>query len=188
MTNTSTLPVTRIEVLAQIEHVRMGTMADGSVVRVTAKIDRRIVGRPVQTIEHDEVAVYHRFTAMWDISKPREGGGQTPPEERVIARPARHVKREDIVLLDEFWQRWHLNDVKAGCDHMPAYRVLEQEARDRGIVDDLGRPNVLRLGTTCPESGYKWGTDWLVEPIPEVDVQRIASLLRRLEHCATVAV
>lgn len=49
------------------------------------------------------------------------------------------------------WKRWHLNDLRSTCEH--------QRAR--------GETYRTHPGAQCPDCGYKLGTAWLFEPVPE---------------------
>jgi hypothetical protein len=85
----------------------------------------------------------------------------------------------DVVQL---WKRWHLNDMRAGCEHQRAEKWEE-------IPVDPSRSNneylVIRgytgwnrmiwkpveqgglLNKPCPTCGYKYGSRWLFEALPQ---------------------
>jgi hypothetical protein len=56
-----------------------------------------------------------------------------------------------VAKLIAVWRRWHLNDFRAGCEH--------QRAR--------GETWETHPLAQCPECGYKLGSAWLFEPLPE---------------------
>ncbi len=62
-------------------------------------------------------------------------------------------------LLD-IWERWHLNDMNAECEHQ----------RARG---ETWETNPLAI---CPDCGYKLGSAWQYEPLPDSVVNFIRSL------------
>ena len=114
-------------------------------------IDRRTYGpfrdgsgdRTVVTLEvrqRDDGHVYASFIS--DVyrkhSSYMSGGGQWQG-----SAPRR---------LKDLWDRWHLNDMRAGCEHQ---RALGWTSYD----DHPSEP--------CPECGYKFGSAWLFEPLPE---------------------
>lgn len=73
--------------------------------------------------------------------------------------------------LADLWERWHLNDMIAGCKHQ------EQGYRD-GIA---GRPtyanNYAGMSEPCPECGYRYGSAWNTEDVPDAVLAEIHSIL-----------
>jgi hypothetical protein len=55
------------------------------------------------------------------------------------------------------WDRWHLNTMRAGCAHQT---VVWEDSR-YGVRPSLERTPV------CPVSGYRYGSAWLVEVLPD---------------------
>jgi hypothetical protein len=53
--------------------------------------------------------------------------------------------------LLNIWDRWHLNDMRAACEHQ----------RERGETWEIA-PSAV-----CPDCGYKLGSAWLKEEVPE---------------------
>ena len=68
---------------------------------------------------------------------------------------------EDAKLqrIVEVWRRWHLNGMHAGCEHQ---RHLEEDT-------------VEHLGEICPVCGYRFGSSWIVEELPEDIIKEIKS-------------
>jgi hypothetical protein len=67
-------------------------------------------------------------------------------------------------LVEQFadvWDRWHLNDMQAGCEHQRAL----------GWTKYNEHPN-----EPCPECGYKYGSAWLKEELPQEVIDFLASL------------
>jgi hypothetical protein len=56
-----------------------------------------------------------------------------------------------VAKLIAIWRRWHLNDMRAGCEH--------QRAR--------GETFETHPLAECPECGYKLGSAWQYEAVPE---------------------
>lgn len=66
----------------------------------------------------------------------------------------------DYAKIREFlklWDQWHLNHMRAGCAHQ----------RERG-EREVGKP--------CEVCGYRYGSAWLKEPLPQHVVDFMASL------------
>lgn len=63
--------------------------------------------------------------------------------------PGWDAAKRDRLL--EVWDRWHLNGMNAACAHQ----------RELGWTYDT------HTGQKCPTCGYKIGTAWLYEPLPE---------------------
>lgn len=70
----------------------------------------------------------------------------------------------DAELAQQFakiWKRWHLNDMKVGCEHQRAlgWRVYD-----------------VHPSEPCPVCGYKYGTAWLKEELPQHVIDFLAAL------------
>jgi hypothetical protein len=76
--------------------------------------------------------------------------------------------------LWEVWEKWHLNHPRAGCEHQRAMgwgkKVLDMPERIplpiSGWVYESEHPEG-ELMKPCPECGYKYGSAWLEESVPE---------------------
>lgn len=58
--------------------------------------------------------------------------------------------QEMVNTLLSIWDKWHLNDMRAGCIHQ---RNAGPTSRDM-------------IGNECPTCGYRYGSAWLYESIP----------------------
>ena len=92
--------------------------------------------------------------------------------------------------MAKIWERWNLNDMKAGCEHQRALgwqdvRINPSELpkthanRDeKGImamwVDQEEHKDGL-LCKPCPTCGYKYGSAWLKEELPQDVIEEIKS-------------
>lgn len=65
-------------------------------------------------------------------------------------------KVDDFVAI---WKKWHLNDMQAGCEHQRIF--------------DWGNDKVKK---PCPICGYKYGTAWLKEDLPDWVVSYLEAL------------
>lgn len=93
------------------------------------------------------------------------------------------VSRASVERLLTVWERWHLNHMRAGCEHQRAEkwdkRPLDQSKPTSAYIqhpDGQMGWNMLTwvpvkdgglLGAPCPTCGYKYGSKWLYEPLPE---------------------
>lgn len=77
--------------------------------------------------------------------------GQIPNSLSLITTPAPGWTLEEIEDLRLVWQRWHLNDMRAGCAHMDLPDDTSYDARQHIV---------------CAKTNYKYGAEWLVEPMP----------------------
>jgi hypothetical protein len=83
-------------------------------------------------------------------------GGQVLDHAKAVVEPARGLDLAEVHHLTEVWDRWHLNGMRAACAH----QQVKWEQSDYGL-----RPS-LTLTEPCAESGYRYGSAWLVEPLP----------------------
>lgn len=93
-------------------------------------------------------------------------------------------ERDELVMT---WRRWHLNDMRAGCEHQREQGWDKQPIDPTKPTDTYGRhfegqqqdswnllgwvrpdehPDGL-LTKPCPVCGYKYGSAWLTEELPE---------------------
>lgn len=63
----------------------------------------------------------------------------------------------------DMWKRWHLNDMHAGCEHQRALG-WEREGYD------------AHPSEPCPTCGYKFGTAWLSESVPDAIIAALKAL------------
>lgn len=90
------------------------------------------------------------------------GGGQNIDTlERADEWTSRAAPLEDLRRLAAIWRRWHLNGMKAGCIHQ-----REGSYSDPAIANQI-----------CPESGYKYGREWLFEEVPSDTVEWLRAFL-----------
>ena len=68
-------------------------------------------------------------------------------------------------LLD-IWARWHLNGMRAECQHQRALGWKYNDHHD---------PKTYQ-GEACPVCGYKIGSAWLYEPVPQGAVDFLSAL------------
>jgi hypothetical protein len=57
-----------------------------------------------------------------------------------------------VLALLDLWDRWHLNDMRVGCEHQRALGWRSYDAHP---------------SEPCPTCGFKFGTRWLSEPVPD---------------------
>lgn len=71
-----------------------------------------------------------------------------------VARFSEGWDKEKLEYFVTVWKRWHLNDMRAGCEHQGSMG-WDKKPIDEGL---LSRP--------CPICGYKYGSAWLFEAVP----------------------
>ncbi len=94
-------------------------------------------------------------------------------------------ERDELVAV---WRRWHLNDMRAGCEHQREAEWDKQVIDPTKPADTYGRHfkgqtqdswNLLGwvrpdehpaglLTKPCPTCGYRYGTAWKYEEVPDV--------------------
>lgn len=141
--------------MSELRDIAIGTTAD----RHLVKIDVRFYVRDgeMQTVEHEQVTSALGF-ACSATSWPNYGRARDCDQAGQCVYLVLEVEKfcdgwdcRRAERLEALWRRWHLNDMKAGCAHMRLPKDTSYDAR-KDIV--------------CPETGYKYGRSWLVEPLP----------------------
>ncbi len=84
-------------------------------------------------------------------------GGQCQDDLSQIINRAIPYKK--IRQIKEIWSRWHLNGLNAGCEHQ----------RDFGWTYDTHE------NQGCPICGYKIGTAWKFEALPQYVIETVKS-------------
>lgn len=117
-------------------------------------------------------------------------GGQNIDEIRRIAGELTKAPPYLRRLL-EVWERWHLNGMRAGCEHQgekwtctaPGCQTengwhLKPEYPKRGdACRRCGRNRWDEPSDHCPETGYRFGTSWLLEELPAEIVDEVRGWL-----------
>jgi hypothetical protein len=140
---------------------KVGTYIDGDdvvTVTITPRLEFQRNDAGSETVDHATLeGPVLRFSVMGATRVGRSEGsaGQIVDELSKVTSfaPGWDAERRDRAV--ELWNRWHLNDVKAGCAHQT---VVWEDS-------DYGRRPSLDLTEPCPESGYRYGSAWLTEPI-----------------------
>lgn len=82
--------------------------------------------------------------------------------------------------LVEIWKRWHLNDTKAGTNRQEkCLNDWREQPEGWSYEEDC---EYLKGHHLYSDRGYKYGSAWLVEPLPEgiiKEVERLCDLLER---------
>lgn len=101
-----------------------------------------------------------------------------------------------LTRFQEVWSRWHLNDMRAGCEHQRAKKWNEIPIDKSKPTNSYGKHfpgqkysswNMVAwvtreehpmglLSFPCPKCGYKYGSAWLYEELPQEVVEFLGSL------------
>lgn len=162
-----------------LDQVLIGRTPDGSRVRVTVELKDLHGGWDIdttETVEHAEIGPFRRLSiSALGYSKHRrvaDSAGQIIDMAELVAHGgevASGLRRQDVARLVEIWREWHLNDMTAGCAHQ---------------TPPVGSTLSERLDQTppCPVTGYRFGSKWLVRPLPEALVTELRELCANLEN------
>lgn len=150
----------------------VGRTLDGDRLWIRVELRRQPTARDWQTVDHRTVSdPLELGISGLVVPKGRRtvgGGGQTVRElGSVIAaeRFADGMTAEDLGELFRVWKRWHSNAFRAGCVHQP-----KPSNTDEGLAMD-----------PCPETGYRWGSAWLAEVLPDDVAEWVRGFAARLD-------
>lgn len=82
----------------------------------------------------------------------RGGCGQIEINPDSFTSFAKGWDRAKVEKLRDIWKRWHMNNMRAGCEHQ---RALGWNKYDEHPSEP------------CPTCGYKYGSAWLKEELPQ---------------------
>ena len=74
-----------------------------------------------------------------------------------------------FIKILEIWEKWHLNDLRAYCIHQ---KPIVEEHKGKSYEELMKIPELQK----CPVCGYRYGSQWRYEPLPEEVVEFIKSL------------
>lgn len=153
------------------EYVFLGTTAARERVLMSGEI-RKSQGT-WQTVDHSEIIdpwclslTSAIFTGRKNISRNHVASGATLEHLGEIVTAAPGYNLAEVRELHAIGTEWHLNTVYPGCVHM--------EVPEGTNVGEL-----LDMGITCPESGYRWGHAWLTRPLPDGIRNRFIDLMNK---------
>jgi hypothetical protein len=109
---------------------------------------------------------------------PRRGGscsgscGQCEERLEEISVFHRGWSKAEVKKLRQIWDDWHLNHMRPGCAHQAEWdtskmlKMPDGKKRAAGWVRHGEHPEGL-LGKPCPVCGYKYGSAWHKESVPD---------------------
>jgi hypothetical protein len=154
--------------------VFVGTTANGERVLMTGELRQE---GPRETIEHEKIEAPVCLSLTSAVFKGKKNtsrnhiiSGATLEHLGKIVAPAPGFTLDEARELHAIGTRYHLNTLKAACVHMDM-DTPECKGKDVGALLDQ---NIV-----CPETGYRWGSAWLVEPLPEEIQARFTQLMQQ---------
>lgn len=100
-------------------------------------------------------------------------------------QPVRYAPGINLLIvrrLQQIWEDWHLNDMRSGCEHQ------REQRWDTWLIDPskpATQSNMLMwkseaegglLGRACDQCGFKFGSAWLFEEVPQDVLDFLESL------------
>lgn len=138
------------------EGIRVGRIVGEGEVFIDIAMRRLHGGR--ETVEHDAIVDPLELSIMGEVRAGSQvvSCGQILDDVRRVTRFARGWTPARLERLCDMWEKWHLNGMKAECAHM---ETVWEEGR-------WGMRPSMTLTPPCPETGYRYGSAWLVKPLP----------------------
>lgn len=131
--------------------------------RAEVTVTVRRVSRSAITVDHERTPDEYAVITF--------GGEAAPKGVRFGTNSSAYgqiVDSLDNPAIRRVWHRWHLNDMHAGCTHQP--RVADYAS-------------VM----PCAWSGYRYGSSWLVEPVPTDEMLRMLDVMRAPDDTTVVS-
>jgi hypothetical protein len=158
--------------------IYLGEDAEGFHHYIELRLTDHETERPKVTMWHDEVHKYASFSASGIITAQR---GRFSNIRYVVAgqcldqtinapglmKRGDMTERDRLMILD-YWQAYNLNDMQPGCKHQQPIKTSDPE------WEALAAEQTAR----CPE-GYRYGSAWLLNPLPEVVEKNIRALIAK---------
>lgn len=138
-------------------------------VRVEVRIYEKKEGRPCLTL----LGTVGRGNGMEMAGQIFANGDK----HDVLTTP--YLDAATLAKLYEIWGRWHLNDMRAGCIHQIAAgwntKRLESGEWEGHAYESEGGC----LCKPCPVCGYKYGSQWLYEALPQEVIDWLVALCQK---------
>lgn len=168
--------------IGKVDYLGNGRKANAVELSVELK---EVSGSAYETTAHEMVTSYVEFSmsgAIWHSNRADVyTRGQNIEEIAEFFPNNARVQR-----LAAIWREWHLNGMTPGCDHQPEeWHCTNHETPVRcgwpAIRDEFGEYPYPQRGDccpvcgrnrwdeptdSCPETGYRYGTRWLVRILP----------------------
>lgn len=124
----------------------------------------------MQTVQHETADGFWRLSMVGEVvefaHRDAATAGQCSEYLLEVVDPEARTL-DQIRDMHDTWERWHLNDLQAGCAHQ---RVVWEDS-------EYGRRPSLSDTLPCPESGYRYGSAWLTEPLPQDVLDKVSRFI-----------
>jgi hypothetical protein len=192
----------RTIVLGKVDYFRSGRSINE--VDIKVRLERKQSASPHLTVDLRPVGVYTEFAmtgAVWNERRTDAVCCGQNVEEFAALFPG----NGPLQRLAEVWRRWHLNGMRPGCSHQAAERwadrPLDPSKPTSAHVPHPGggsgwnmlvwvprrdHPEGL-LSEPCPSCGHKYGSGWLVDPLPDEVEREILALMAEIAASADAA-
>jgi hypothetical protein len=146
-------------------------------------------GAPItkQTTDHRHLAEYDDISICGAVvpkhCRDAQSFGQCTDALDTLDPATLTITRDEVRDLRRLWQKRHLSGMRAHCIHQDAAAHIDREGIstypggwftgkhwDRAIAEQTAK---------CPH-GYRYGSQWLVDVIPDSDMQTARHLANRL--------
>jgi len=147
---------------------------DATSCRVEVEIEIRVYAEKAKDLHGREVDQVERLSICGNIYHGKElieCGQILDTIERAYREKAFErlkISEETLLRLLGVWEGWHLNDMRPYCIHQkPFVKILEIHCPELLKVENLEKLWQVPELNRCPKCGYKYGTEWRYEPLPE---------------------
>ena len=87
-----------------------------------------------------------------------------------------------IPELCEYWEKYHLNDLQAGCVEQDRCIDTYKKNNPEWRYDYEQACNLLKMNDLYKCRGYTYGSNWLVNIIPQEDIEKISILIQKMQE------
>lgn len=140
----------------------VGIRKTGKKVYVELTINQEAENRAKQTITHETITGYKTLSICGDHGQNREEIADINNYKELF------ISENDLKTITEVWERWHLNDLKPNCIHQTSFNCNVGNFTEQAAEQTAKCPN-----------GYNYGSQWLVEPLPENIITDIISIFEK---------
>jgi hypothetical protein len=126
--------------------------------------------RTAQTTTLQTIAAYKTLSICGN-------GGQNLEETADInSYKELFVTESDLNTIIDIWNKWHLNDMNAGTEKQQAF-INEWKKLNKYEYSEVCE--ALKEVNLYIDNGYKYGSQWLVKPLPEEVITEITNIFEK---------
>ena len=149
----------------------VGVRNTGKKVKIELEIHQESETRKAHTTNYEDISGYKSLSICGDRGQNIEEIADINNYEELF------ISKDDLQTIINIWKNWHLNDMKAGTKNQTQY--IENLKKNGFKYDYSLACEELKKANLYIDDNYKYGNEWLVEPLPENVINEIIAIFEK---------